>query len=83
MLSPHILDAKIINNQGELYGTRFLFSEAWAELFLAISVNSDTARQELVCQYTCLWQTIHALLNLNVDMSIQDQGQQVIFCNDF
>jgi hypothetical protein len=83
MFTPHILDAKIINNQGEFHGPRLVFPEACCELCLVVSVHRQAARQELFCQDTCPGPAIHAFLNLNTDVSIRDQGQLVKLCNNF
>ena len=41
------------------------------------------ACQKVVCQDTCLRESIHSLLYFSVDMSIRRQRKKVVLVNDF
>jgi hypothetical protein len=38
-------------------------------------MDGEATRKELVGKYSCLWQALHAFLNLNIDVAVRYQGE--------
>ncbi len=77
-----ILNAKIVDNQDERDWPHCVFSEAGSVFALVINLWGKTFLQELVGKDSSLGETPDGLAHLEVDVSSDDFGIEVILVND-
>jgi hypothetical protein len=77
-----ILNAKIVNNQGECEWLSCVFPEAGSVFAFVITVWGKTFPQELVGKDSGLGETPDGLAHLEVDVSSDDFGIEFVLVND-
>ena len=83
MMFSNILYYKVINNEGELYGSGFMSTELWDELNRLISVLLQVLFKYFMWNSSSLWKTVHDLSNINIDFDIVWNFSDVIFIDNF
>ena len=66
----NVFDAKIINNQCELYGSCVVLPKSRYQFALLVSVFVEVFFEEFVGQESCLREAVHAALGSDVNASI-------------
>ncbi len=70
MFFANIFDAKIINNQRELYGSCAVLPKSRYQFALLVSMFVEAFFEEFVGKLSCLREAVHAALGSDVDASI-------------
>ncbi len=84
MFFAAVFDAKIINNQCELYGSCVVFPKSRYQFALPVSVFVEAFFKEFVGQEFCLREAIHAALGSDVDASVFSGFlSELVFSDDF
>jgi len=82
MLFANVFDTKVINNENELDRTPFVLPQSRrCGAFIIASLFKSPA-EEVVGQFSTLWQAIASSYNFIVYPSIVDKRQQIVFVND-
>ena len=71
MLLADIFDAKIVDAKGERDGSLLVHPKTWSEFGLCVAFVVEPFFKQLMCQDSCLWQALHALLDLKIDISVR------------
>lgn len=82
MVITNVLDAEIIDCEVEPDGSRIMGKEARRVWKLVVSMLGKTFLEELVGKDTGLWEAIHALPDLHVNMSVADFALKVVMFDD-
>jgi hypothetical protein len=84
MFLANLLDAKIIYNQCELYGSCVVLSKSRYRFAFLLSVFAEMFFEEFIGQLSCLREAIHAPLGFDVDASIFGGFlSELVFSDDF
>jgi hypothetical protein len=78
----NVLDAEVVNDEGEQDGTPFVAPEALWVLASVISMWCEAFRKEIVGNDTSLWESIHAAGDADVDIAFLDKGHEVVLVDD-
>ena len=81
MLATDILDAKVINNKDKDNGMPFVVPESRCDVALGVSVVGKALGEEIVCQATCLFQSVDPFGDLEVYPIIERVLHEVVFVN--
>jgi hypothetical protein len=84
MFFTDVFDAKIINNQCELYGSCVVLPKSRYQFAFPVSVLVKAFFEEFVGQESCLREAVHAALGSDVDASIFGGFlSELVFSDDF
>jgi hypothetical protein len=84
MFFANVFDAKIINNQCELYGSCVVLPKSRYQFALPVSVFVEAFFKEFVGQESCLREAVHDALGSDVDASIFGGFlSELVFFDDF
>ncbi len=84
MFFANVFDAKIINNQCELYGSCVTLPKSRYQFALLVSVFVEAFFEEFVGQESCLGEPVHTALGSDVDASIFGGFlSELVFSDDF
>ena len=78
MFFTNLLDAEIVDGEGELYRPRGVFPEAWCVGYFIISFWAEALSEELVCEDSSLWESVDCFADFEVDKSILCMSQKLI-----
>ena len=71
VLFAEIYDTKVINHKGELNGSPFVGPQSWDQLALTVPVDVEAVFEEFIGKETCLWKSIHAKVDKDIDGPIR------------
>ena len=77
-----VLDAEVVDDQGEVQVPGVVLPEARCDWHGTISVRGEAALQQLVGKDAGLWQAIHAASDFRPNESVDGDGQQIIELDD-
>ncbi len=84
MFFTNVFDAKIINNQCELYGFCVVLPKSWYQFALPVSMVAEAFFKDFIGQESCLREAVHAALGSDVDASIFGGFlSELVFSDDF
>jgi hypothetical protein len=79
----HVLDAKVVDDKDECNWAPFVSTKAWCGHTLVVSVGGESFREEIVCELTCLFQSIHSIINFKVYPTVVFVFGEVLFIGEF
>ncbi len=84
MFFANVFDAKIIDNQCELYGSCVVLPKSRYQFALPVSMFVEVFFEEFIGQESCLREAVHAALGSDVDASVfGGLLSELVFSDDF
>ena len=82
MFPSDVLYAEVVNDKREDNGTRNVAEQAWCVFALVVSVFSEIGDEGVIGNSARLGKTIHALVDLYIDVAFVDEGAKVVKVED-
>ena len=79
---PNIFNAKIIDTVCKKNGLPVVLPETRVDFALVIALSLESFFQEFLCNYTCLREPIHSLLDVHVHIPIMCYVPEFVEVND-
>ena len=78
-----VLDAEVVDDEDEEDGAPFMSPESGSCGALVVPMRCETFSEEIVREFTCLFEAVHSISDFKVDPPIVYLFSQVVFVDEF
>ena len=70
MFLSNVFHSKIVDTESKADGAPVMFPETGVEFALSVSFGDEAFFKEFLCNDSCLWYTVHSLLDADIDKPV-------------